>query len=117
MYIWSSTGLSSWAHAVRNVGYMSTIDSVIHGHSVQYHQYAAGLLIFSVTGSRDSCDLSSVINCTSDVFRWFMENSLFLNPTKTEAAVFGTRQRLRQVDSYSGVDVQLKFSARHWTPF
>jgi len=37
------------------------------------------------------------------VSRWFIENALLLNPTKTEAAVFGTSQRLSQVNKSQGV--------------
>ena len=51
--------------------------------------------------------------CATNVSRWFTENSLLLNPTKTEAVLFGTGQRLRQVPSIQGVDVagtSVKFS-------
>ena len=37
--------------------------------------------------------------------RWFVENALVLNPTKTEAVVFGTSQRLSQVNRSQGVRV------------
>jgi len=40
-------------------------------------------------------------NCshTSDVSRYFLENALqLLNPTKAEAVLFGTRQRLCRTD-------------------
>ena len=32
---------------------------------------------------------SATVNCTLDVFGWFLE--MLLNPTKTEAAIFRTR--------------------------
>jgi len=35
--------------------------------------------------------------------RWFTENALLLNPTKTEAVVFGTSQQLSQVNKSQGV--------------
>jgi len=37
------------------------------------------------------------------VSRWFIENALLLNPTKTEAVVFGTSQRLSQANKSQGV--------------
>ena len=43
-------------------------------------------------------DLSALELCTADVARWFLENALLLNPTKTEAVLFGTRQRLQAAD-------------------
>jgi len=74
---------------------MDLIKVEMDGHSVQYRQYT----------STDSYDLSNIGNCTSYMSRWFLENDMLLNPTKTEAAVFGTRQRLHQIDSSSNVDV------------
>ena len=47
--------------------------------------------------------LSDIESCTSDVSSWFIENALLLNPTKTEAVVFGTSQRLSQVNKSQGV--------------
>ena len=47
--------------------------------------------------------LSDIESCASDVSRWFTENALLLNPTKTEAVVFGTSQRLPQVNKSQGV--------------
>jgi len=32
-----------------------------------------------------SSETALIENCTSDVSRWFLENALLLNPTKTEA--------------------------------
>ena len=49
--------------------------------------------------------LSQLITCTDDVTRWFLENGLLLNPSKTEAVVFGTASRLRSVDISGGVKV------------
>ena len=47
--------------------------------------------------------LSDIESCASAVSRWFIENELLLNATKTEAVVFGTSQRLSQVDKSQGV--------------
>lgn len=65
----------------------------LHGHSVQYHQYTDNLLHLSLVP--DSYDLSSVCNCTSDMSDgWFLKNAVLLNPTRTESAIFRTRQWL-----------------------
>ena len=39
-------------------------------------------------------DLSSLVGCPEAVSMWFLQNVLLLNPDKTEAIIFGTRQRL-----------------------
>ena len=49
--------------------------------------------------------LSQLITCTDYVTRWFIENGLLLNPSKTEEVVFGTASRLRSVDIFGGVKV------------
>ena len=48
-------------------------------------------------------DLSHLANCTDDVSRWFLESGLLLNPTNTEAIVFGTAARLMAVDTSIGI--------------
>jgi len=50
-------------------------------------------------------DMQRVSLCVQDVSRWFMENALLLNPSKTEAMVFGTRQRLSTVELPHGIDI------------
>jgi len=51
--------------------------------------------------------LSDIESCASAVSRWFIENALLLNPTKTEAVVVGTsHQRLCQVNKSQGVCVK-----------
>ena len=47
--------------------------------------------------------LSDIESCASVVSRWFIENALLLNPTNTEAVVYGTSQRLSQVNKSQGV--------------
>jgi len=47
--------------------------------------------------------LSDIESRASDVSRWFIENALLQNPTKTEAVVFCTSQRLSQVNKSPGV--------------
>ena len=57
--------------------------------------------------------LSQLITCTDDVTRWFLDNGLLLNPSKTEAAVLRTAFTLRSADISGGVKVagtSLQFS-------
>jgi len=93
--------------------YVSPIGDVIDAHAVQYHQYAHDLQLYYSLRSGDFNDLSSVVQCTKDVSRWFLENGLLLNATKTEAVVFGTRQRLQSINRTNGisaVDATVQFA-------
>jgi len=56
-------------------------------------------------------DLSSLVRCSYTVSLWFHQNALLLNPGKTEAVLFTTRQRLVCVDfshtiKVVGADIQ-----------
>ena len=87
--------------------YVSPVGDVITQHNVSYHQYADDLQMYmSLTPTPNrSCDLSTIELCARDVSRWFTENALLLNPAKTEAVFFGTRQRLSQLNKSQGIDV------------
>ena len=86
--------------------YVSPISDVISCHKMRYHQYADDLQLYVAMVPSSFGDLSSVIvNCVSDVSRWFLENALLLNPNKTEAVVFGIRQRLQQIDRSHGINL------------
>ena len=69
------------------------------------HQYADDLMLYTALVPSMFSDLTSVADCTDAVSTWFMENSLLLNPGKTEAVIFRTRQRLADLDITGGVDV------------
>ena len=85
--------------------YVSPIGDVISQHNVEYHQYADDMQLYVSLSPADFGDLSTIESCASDVSRWFVENALLLNPTKTEAVIFGTSQRLSQVNRPQGVRV------------
>jgi len=83
--------------------YVSPICDVISQHNVQYHQYADDMQLYVSLNPTDFGTLSDIESCASDVSRWFIENELLLNSTKTEAVVFGTSQRLSQINKSQGV--------------
>ena len=85
--------------------YVSEIDDVIQSHSVQYHQYADNLMIYLSLVPKAFDDLSSLIGCSDAVSTWFLQNALLLKPAKTEAIIFGTRQRLAGIQTSAGVSV------------
>jgi len=55
--------------------------------------------------STDFGNLSSIESRASDLSWWFIENTLLLNPTKTEAVIFSTSQTMSQVNKSQGVHV------------
>jgi len=83
--------------------YVSPVSDVINAHAIQHHQYADDIQLYYSLRTDDFNDLSLLTQCTQDVSRWFLENRLLLNPNKTEAVVFGTRQRLQSVDTSNGI--------------
>ena len=85
--------------------YVSEIDAVIRSHSVQYHQYADDLMIYMSLIPKAFDDLSSLVGCSEAVLTWFLQNALLLNPDKTEAIIFGMRQRLASIQMSAGVSV------------
>ena len=50
-------------------------------------------------------EFSALSGASNIVQRWFLENFLLLNPSKTEAIIFGTRQRLNRVEKSEGINV------------
>ena len=85
--------------------YVSPVGDVVAQHRVHFHQYADDMQLYVALRPQDCVSIPSLEQCATDVSRWFTENSLLLNPTKTEAVLFRTGQRLRQVPSIPGVDV------------
>jgi len=79
--------------------YVSEIDAVIQSHSVQYHQYADDLMIYLSLVPKAFGDLSSLVGCSDAMSTWFLQNALLLIPEKTEAIIFGTRQRLAGIQT------------------
>ena len=89
--------------------YVSEICDVIHFHAAQYHQYADDLVIYLSLVPSAFGDLSSLVDCSDAVSAWFLRNALLLNPDKTKAVLFGTRQRLSSLNT--GVEVRVAGSS------
>ena len=94
--------------------YVSPIDDVICSHGIQYHQYADDLMLYTALATKRFNVLSSLTECSEAVSEWFLQNALLLNPDKTEAVIFGTRQRLSTTDGTHDITVagfSIHFSA------
>jgi len=93
--------------------YVVPVSDIAAAHHVSIHQYADDIQTYIAFQPRCLDSLSQLINCTDDITHWFLENGLLLNPSKTEAVVFGTASRLRSTDISGGVTVagsSLQFS-------
>ena len=62
-------------------------------HSMSLQQYDTQLYIACSVNDAAS-PLSTLESCLASLHCWFCHNGLALNPSKTEAIIFGTRQRL-----------------------
>jgi hypothetical protein len=84
--------------------YISPVGNVVEGHSLRYHQYADDTQLYMAL-RRGTTDFGDLSECVDDVTRWFLENGMLLNPTKTEAVLFGTRPQRAKVDTSAGIRV------------
>jgi len=58
-------------------------------------------------------DLTSIQLCTNDIHRWYAENGMMLNPTKSETIAVGTRAQVAVAAASGAVDIagsQVPFS-------
>jgi len=78
---------------------------VVAAHSLRYHQYADDTQLYMAVRPGDDESFGPVSMCVEDVARWFLENGLLLNPTKTEAVLFGTKVQRDKITTASGIDV------------
>ena len=86
--------------------YISPMASVVAAHGLCYHQYADDTQLYmSIQPQSTTEPFRTLSLCVDDVCRWFLENSLLLNPSKTEAVLFGTRIQRSKVATSDGIDV------------
>ena len=50
-------------------------------------------------------DLTCIQQCTNDIHRWYAENGMMLNPTKSETIAVGTRAQVTAVSACQAVDI------------
>ena len=93
--------------------YVSPVDHVITSSGLSYHQYADDLQLYTTVRTDPSDDLRVLERCVADVSGWFLRNGLLFNSSKTEAVMFGIRQRLVRYRTHRNVvgvnDVTVNF--------
>lgn len=74
--------------------YISPIGRLMEMHGIQYHKYADDTQLYTSLTVPAELSLDRLESCTSELQHWYWANDLLLNPSKSEVALFGTRQRL-----------------------
>ena len=69
-------------------------------------QYADDIQLYIACSVNDAASpLSTLESCLASLHCWFCHNGLALNPSKSEAIIFGTRQRLNSFPQPSGIHI------------
>ena len=109
LYFLSTTGLSA-----RPVALLVVCCASEWHHGVRLQEYADDIHIYVAIRPQGLMKyLSCLVNCTDNVFQWFLERGLLLNPTKTGVIVFVTTTRLKAIDTsecITAVGSNIKFS-------
>jgi hypothetical protein len=86
--------------------YISPIASLVSSYNIGLQQYADDTQVYlALTAANLTEQLACFSNCLSALHAWFSHNGLSLNASKSEAILFGTRQRLRLFPSVSSVSI------------
>ena len=86
--------------------YISPISSVIAAHNLQHQQYADDTQLFiSVSPTDSTLSVARLESCLSDLYCWLSHNGLCLNPSKSDAVLFGTQQRLRTFPPITSINI------------
>jgi len=85
--------------------YISPVGNVVAAHDLYYHQYADDTQLYVAVRPGANVTFIAMSECVNDVARWFLENSLLLNPAKTEAVLFSTDIWREKVSTASAIDV------------
>jgi hypothetical protein len=79
--------------------YIAPAARLIRAHNIRHHAYADDITLYAEIGADPQTSRTKVLDCASDVGRWFMENDLLLNAAKSEVIEFGTKHQLKKSTS------------------
>jgi len=85
--------------------YTSPVGNLISAHNLHHHQYADDTQLYMAVRPSVNVTYTGISECVADVSRWFLENGLLLNPTKTEAVLFGTRAQREKMPTACGLNI------------
>jgi len=104
MPVWCTTRFSVLGPLIFAM-YISPISNIVTAHRLRYQQYADYAQLYMAMRPGDGSTFDALSRCVDDVYRWFLENGMMLNPSKTAAVLFGTRVQRVTVDTAAGVEV------------
>jgi len=94
--------------------YTSPLSTIAQSHQVLQQQYADDTQLYvTLSPINYSNEINTLQSCLSAIHVWFCENGMALNPTKSDAILFGTSQHLKTMSSLSSVkldDSVIQFS-------
>ena len=86
--------------------YISPIGQIVSGHGISHQQYADDTQLYiSLSKSNPAIGISQLETCLSSLHSWFCHNGLCLNPTKSDAILFGTQQRLHHFTDIPTINI------------
>lgn len=86
--------------------YISPIGQIVSGHGISHQQYADDTQLYiSLSKSNPAIGISQLETCLSSLHSWFCHNGLCLNPTKSDAIIFGTQQRLHHFTNIPAINI------------
>jgi Reverse transcriptase (RNA-dependent DNA polymerase) len=85
--------------------YTSPVASIASFFSVSQQQYADDSQLFISLSHGHSQDISRLENCLTALHAWFCQNSLSLNPDKSDTIILGTRQRAHSYSDLTSVNI------------
>ena len=85
--------------------YTSPLSTIAQSHQVlQQQQYTDDTqLSVALSPLNYSNEINTLQSCLSAIHVWFCKNGMALNPTKSDAILFGTSRRLKTMSSLSSV--------------
>jgi len=84
--------------------YISPIADIASQYGVSLQQYADDTQLYIACSVDDAASALSILeSCLASLHSWFCHNGLALNPSKSEAILLGTRQRLSSFPILVGI--------------
>jgi len=86
--------------------YTSPLSTIAESQQVFQQQYADAMQLYvSLSTLNYHIKLTTLESCLRSLHVWFCDNGIVLNPTKSDAILFGTSQRLKTMSSLISVDI------------
>jgi hypothetical protein len=86
--------------------YVSPVGLLVSGQNILQQQYADDTQLYiSLSPADPYPGISRLESCLTLLHSWFCQNGLCLNPTKSDAILLGTQQRLHHFPAISNINI------------